>query len=319
MTVDDREIWVRRYASETVGGQVVYRPAPRWLSGYVLGYAGWDMDLTVPIQRRLLPFGGISVLLDFAPPVKPGRAGFRFPAAGMHDYPIVFGQAGRYFGAGIGLTPAGAYALFGTPMHELTNVLVELGDLIGDRAERLAERLAQARTWSARFDLLDGLLPRWLQAGPAQLDDVAHAWRLLRQASGRITVAELAVAVGRSRRYLELRFRDQVGVPPKAAARILRFQQALRLATCSGRPAWSEVAARCGYVDQAHLTKDFRRLAGCTPTDLLARKENWRRPDVCLASTLVGGTVCAPPSPLAAEGEQRALFDHAKPGLPRQP
>jgi AraC-like DNA-binding protein len=306
MTVDDWEIWVHRYSSETLGGQVVYRPAPPWLSGYVLGYSGWDMDTTVPVQRRLLPFGGVCVLLDFAPsvrmppvrPVQPGRTGFRFPVAGMHNFPFVFGQAGRHFGLAIGLTPAGAYALFGTPMHEFANVLVELDDLIGGRAEQLAGRLAQARTWSARFDLLDGLLPRWLQAGPAQLDEVAHAWRLLRQASGRITVAELANAIGRSRRYLELRFRDQVGIPPKAAARIVRFQQALRLATCSGPPAWTEVAARCGYVDQAHLTRDFRQLAGCTPTYLLARKENWRRPDVRLAATFIGGTVCVSPGPL---------------------
>ena len=88
MTVDDWEIWERRYASEAVRGQVVYRSAPRRLSGYVLGYCGWDMDMTVPVQRRLLPFGGVRVLLDLAPPdrlppagfvapVQPGRTGFR--------------------------------------------------------------------------------------------------------------------------------------------------------------------------------------------------------------------------------------------------
>jgi transcriptional regulator GlxA family with amidase domain len=76
--------------------------------------------------------------------------------------------------------------------------------------------------------------------------------------------------VGRSGRYLELRFRDQVGVPPKTAARVLRFQHALSVATGSSRPAWSQVAAQCGYVDQAHLNREFRQLAGCTPTELLA-------------------------------------------------
>jgi AraC-like DNA-binding protein len=303
---------MHRYASEKVSGQIVYRPAPQLLSGYVLGYSGWDMDMTLPVQRRLLPFGGVSVLLDFVPQVRlapvnsvqSGRTEFRFPVAGMHDFPIVFDQAGRQFGVGIGLTPAGAYALFGTPMHELANVLVGLSELIGDRAEQLAERLTQARTWSARFDLLDDLLLRWFLAGPAQLDDVTHAWRLLHQASGRVTVGELADAVGRSRRYLELQFRDQIGMPPKTAARILRFQQSLRLATRSGRPVWSEVATRCGYVDQAHLNRDFRQLAGCTPTDLIARKEHWHRPDVRLASTLVAGTVCAQLDPLAGRGRR---------------
>jgi AraC-like DNA-binding protein len=316
--VKDWEIRVRRAASGAADGEVVYRPAPERLSGYVLGYSGWDLHMTLPVQRRMLPFGGVSVLLDLGSSDPPGRTGLRFPVAGMHDCPIVLTQVGRHCGVGIGLTPAGAYALFGTPMHELANVLVELSDLIGGRAEQLAERLARARTWPARFDLLDELLPRWLQAGPGQLDDVAYAWRRLRQASGRITVAELADTVSRSRRYLELRFRDQIGVPPKTAARVLRFEHALSLATGSGRPAWSEVATQCGYVDQAHLTKDFRQLAGCTPSDLLARKENWRYPDIRLASILVGGTLCPPSGPEPVQGQRRAGLYCAKAGLPGQ-
>ena len=164
--MDGWEIRVRRYASETVNGQVVYRRAPRWLSPHVLGYSGWQVDMTLPIQRRLVPFGGVSVLLDFVPPIRESVLGvrhrFHFPVAGMHDGPIVFRQAGRHFGVGVGLTPAGAYALFGTPMHELTNAVVELSDLIGNRAEQLTERLAQAPSWPARFALLND--------SPAQMD-----------------------------------------------------------------------------------------------------------------------------------------------------
>ncbi|MBV9382887.1 MAG: AraC family transcriptional regulator [Streptosporangiaceae bacterium] len=273
--MNDWETRIRRYASEAVNGQVVHWPAAPWLSDYVLGYSGFDVTLAQPIPRRLLPFGGVSVLVDLVPPVRRALgtgipAAFRFPVAGMHDCPIVFSQSGHHFGVGIGLTPAGAYALFGTPMHELRNVVAELGDLIGPRADQLAERLAQARGWPARFGLLDELLPTWIKAGPAQREDVAHAWRRLRQSAGCITVAELADDVGRSGRYLEMRFRDQIGLSPKTAARVLRFQRALRIATASGCPAWSEVAARCGYVDQAHLNRDFRRFAGCSPTELLA-------------------------------------------------
>ena len=276
--VDGWELRVRRYVSETLNGQVVYRRAAPWLAPHVLGYSGYDVDIPLLVPRRLMPFDGVSVLLDFVSPVRlpphPGplvRTAFRFPVAGMHDRPVLFSQAGRHFGVGIGLTPAGAYALFGTPMHELTNVLADLTELIGDRAERLADRLMHIPDWAGRFRLLDRLLPQLIQAGPEQADEVARAWQRLGQSSGRITVAELAEDVGRSDRYLEMRFRDQIGVSPKTAARILRFQRAVRIATVSGSLAWAEVAARCGYVDQAHLNRDFRRLAGCTPTELLAR------------------------------------------------
>lgn len=266
-----------RYASETASGQVTHRRPPPWLADYVFGYTGYQVDMTVPVARRLVPFGGVSVLLDFAQALRkptaetvPGlRAQYRLPVAGLFDRPVLFSQAGYHFGVGVGLTPAGAYALFGTPMHELTNTIAELGELIGEQAGRLAGRLADTPGWRARFALLDDVLLSWIQAGPVQHDQVARAWRRLRQSSGRVTVAALAQEVGWSSRYLEIRFRDQVGVSPKTAARILRFQHAVRLAGSPGRPAWSQVTAACGYVDQPHLNRDFRQFAGCSPVALL--------------------------------------------------
>ena len=34
---------------------------------------------------------------------------------------------------------------------------------------------------------------------------------------------------------------------------------------------WSAVAARAGFFDQAHLTREFKRFAGCTPSAYLGR------------------------------------------------
>jgi AraC-like DNA-binding protein len=78
-------------------------------------------------------------------------------------------------------------------------------------------------------------------------------------------VADLAHEVGWSRRHLTDRFTDEYGIGPKQAARIERFQHARQLIG-GGHPV-ADVAARCGYADQAHLTRDFRALGGCTPTE----------------------------------------------------
>ena len=56
-----------------------------------------------------------------------------------------------------------------------------------------------------------------------------------------------------SRQYLVTKFREEVGLPPKTVARILRFQRALALADGAARPDWAGIAADCGYADQAHL------------------------------------------------------------------
>lgn len=54
-------------------------------------------------------------------------------------------------------------------------------------------------------------------------------------------------------------FREQVGLAPKAVARILRFEGLCR--RLGADPArWADIASECGYHDQAHLNGDFRQL-----------------------------------------------------------
>jgi AraC-like DNA-binding protein len=92
-------------------------------------------------------------------------------------------------------------------------------------------------------------------------------------------VPRLAEEVGWSVRQLENRFREQIGLGPKSAARVLRLQRARRL-LASGRSA-AETAAICGFYDQAHLSGEFRKMTGCTPREFAAAR----------------GAVAAPPRP----------------------
>ncbi|MGH3926723.1 MAG: helix-turn-helix domain-containing protein, partial [Pseudonocardiaceae bacterium] len=110
--------------------------------------------------------------------------------------------------------------------------------------------------------------------------EVAWAWGQLLRSSGNVPVRRLAEGTGWSRRHLLTRFRDQIGLAPKPAARVLRFRRAADLlvpgsgaAGGSDLPASrsiADVAAECGYADHAHLVRDFRALAGCTPSQYVA-------------------------------------------------
>ena len=95
------------------------------------------------------------------------------------------------------------------------------------------------------------------QAAP----EVGWAWRELCRTGGRTGVAALTAATGWSHRHLATRFRQQVGLSPKAFGRVLRFQRAVDLLRAPAPPALAEIAASCGYFDQAHLNRDFRELA----------------------------------------------------------
>ncbi len=105
---------------------------------------------------------------------------------------------------------------------------------------------------------------------------VANAWRRLRQTHGAVTVAELATETGWSARHLSARFLAELGLSPKAAARVIRFDRARRalLRRCASgqRARLADFAAEAGYYDQAHLAREFRDLAGCPPSQFLAEE-----------------------------------------------
>jgi AraC-like DNA-binding protein len=80
--------------------------------------------------------------------------------------------------------------------------------------------------------------------------------------------------VGWSRQHLARRFHDEFGLSPKLAGRVVRFEKACRM--LKSTPSFvsiAQVAASCGYYDQAHLTRDFVELAGCSPGRLLAEED----------------------------------------------
>jgi len=189
------------------------------------------------------------------------------------------------------VTWRGARALLGLPAGELAGDVVGLPDLLGDRAGELVERLAAAPTWRRRFRLLDttlsGLLDDDRGEPPAE---VVQAWRRLTETAGNLRIDALARELGWSRRHLNNRFRREIGLPPKAAARVIRFDRARHLLRSPPRPSLAATATQCGYVDQAHLARDFRALGGLTATQWLAEFPSVQDVDAALGDDGPHGT-----------------------------
>ncbi|QYN39630.1 helix-turn-helix domain-containing protein [Pseudonocardia sp. DSM 110487] len=257
------------------------RPHPA-LAGCVVRYLGYREHSTTPVRRRQAPGASCTLILGLGPPIRlHGPAGPSVPAsflAGMHDGPVLTEFTGHQYGLQVDLSPLGVFALLGRSMAELTNVSPQLTELDVPELAGLPARLAEEPGWPRRFALLDDVLLGRLDASTIRPDpQVAWAWRRLRRSAGRVGVRELADDTGWSRRHLLTRFRAQVGLGPKTAARVLRFHHAARLlapasvygAATPAAPSISDVAAACGYADHAHLVREFHALAGCTPTEYL--------------------------------------------------
>ncbi|MFI1933142.1 helix-turn-helix domain-containing protein [Streptomyces sp. NPDC020330] len=174
------------------------------------------------------------------------------------------------------LPPLAARAVLGVSPRELDGAVNGLEDLWGRPARCLRERMTDATSWQERLELTDAFLAERAAGAPSVSPEVAAAWDTIVARRGRVRVAGLAASFGWSRKRLWSRFTDQVGLTPKRAAMLVRFDHAAR-ALCAGESA-DTVAFACGYADQSHLHRDVTALAGCTPRALAGRSTSAGRP-----------------------------------------
>ena len=189
------------------------------------------------------------------------------PAFVHHDVPCS--------GIRIAVSPLGARTLFGLPAGELAGLDPHATEVLGGFATELRERVLTAVGWRERFLTVDRLLRRRLagEAAPPPAG-LIHAWRRIRDAAGVVRVDDVAREVGWSTRRLAQQFATEIGLSPKVTARVVRFDQArrqlARLRRAADELVLAQVAADCGYYDQAHLAREFVALAGLPPSRWLA-------------------------------------------------
>ena len=242
---------------------LIRRAPAHELRGHVTGYYGFGERTGAPVRRCEGPGVAIVVILAFAEHWLIDGARRTSFVGGLHESQVATEHPGRSLGMQIDLDPPAARAIFGVPLHQLANRTVPLEDVLDDPF--LVERLAMSSGWRARFELLDSTLAaRLAHAHPST--DVAWAWRRLSATHGRIPIGRLAEELGWSRKRIVSRFREEIGLPPKAVAKLLRFERARRLA---GKMPWVQLAFECGYYDQSHLINDFRAITGRTPETFL--------------------------------------------------
>ncbi|MDQ3988962.1 MAG: helix-turn-helix domain-containing protein [Actinomycetota bacterium] len=258
---------------------VAARPRPA-LRSLVAGYTGYRIEGAEPGVHRGLPSRHLTFIItvegtvDLAAMPDPRQAPASFGAmvGGLHSGPALIRHNGNQHGIQAALTPLGARTLLGMPASELATAVVDLGVLLGPAADELADRVRSARTWTDRFLALDAVLARAARNRGEPDPEVGWAWERLRASRGAIGIRALADEVGWSRRHLGERFRREYGLTPKEAARVMRFEVARELLRPPDRPPLADVAVRAGYYDQAHFTREWRDLAGCSPTRWLAEE-----------------------------------------------
>ena len=262
---------VRRQRLEDGGWELAEAPPAPRLEGLVRGYVGFVESSVTPLRRREVPSGTGVLIVNFGVPLEVGVAGRPSTAhaegfvARVSDLPATTAFSGTSAGVQVNFTPFGLHLFCNLAIDELPAPAVGLQELLGAEGRQLAEALQEAPDWESRFDLLDAAIDRRFAAARPSTPSVEWAWRALEASAGRVEIGTLSDRIGCSHRHLIAGFREQVGVPPKTAARILRFERAAHLVRAARPAALARIANESGYHDQAHMTREFRVLAGITP------------------------------------------------------
>jgi AraC-like DNA-binding protein len=252
------------------------RPAAElapWVSD-IIGYAENGIRLTGAIETAslvvplVISFGAPFAIALGRPPAPTERFGSF--TSGLFAGHVVIDSTGASACVQVNFTPFGAFRFFGVPVGELCGRMVPLEDMSDAGLGELRRRLEDTADWNLRLQLAEAFIAARLRRAPAEHPATAAAFRTLCAGYGEVPVATVAARVGWSRKQLAQRFRDEVGLPPKAVARILRFNRLLALAGSGEANGWADLAAACGYADQPHLSREFAALGGITPARWLA-------------------------------------------------
>ncbi len=266
--------------------QVVGEPAPG-LRGIVIRYVGYRLAGFEAGVHIALPSPNLTFVVTIDDPLQmvalpsgeKGPVSYDVLIGGLHTQHGLIAHDGRQHGVQIELSPLGVQRLFGVPSAALAQDVLAGHDLLGSVADELHERVSAAPSWRGRFRAIDDVFTRCVRSrerSPCPRPEVAWLWQRVLRSGGQVAAGDLAADIGWSRRHLAARFKAELGLTPKAAARVVRFDRARRM-LARPNPGIAAVAASCGYADQSHLSREFLAFAGRPPARLF-------REDTTLAS-----------------------------------
>ncbi|OBK34350.1 AraC family transcriptional regulator [Mycobacterium sp. 1245111.1] len=226
----------------------------------------------VDYRSRALPRGAVTLVIDVGERQQldfyaaDGSTRLTVPSAfitGSHTASYVSEMPAGQPAMAVHFRPGGAYPFLRMPLSDLENAYIGLDDIWGSAGIELHERLIDAPTAAARFGILEAFLLSQPCSSVRRHPGVAAALAAI-EANPSIRMAELRHLVGMTTKRLVALFRAEVGLSPKAYARVRRLQASLRLL---GSMSGARVAAEAGYFDQAHFVREFRSFTGMTPSE----------------------------------------------------
>ena len=161
---------------------------------------------------------------------------------------------------------------FDIPASEFFNRTVPLRYILKDETQKLEEELAGASSFSERIKITEQFFADRLHKNNKkyELARIENSIRLINDSRGIVSVDYLASEACLSRKQFERTFSSFIGISPKQFLKIIRFQNAVHEKSKDGKLNLTELTYKCGYYDQSHMSNDFFKISGMTPSQYFA-------------------------------------------------
>lgn len=167
---------------------------------------------------------------------------------------------------GIVFKPTAIATLFNYPMKELADKRIALENVIGETASTvLYDRLKNEPRTEYRLALIHSFLLEAMSGYENRVNVADSASDIILESKGTITIEQLLDQLAVSRRYLERKFAEKVGLTPKQYCRIVRMAHISKIVANHQTIDWQDLVYKGGFHDQNHFIKDFKALNMLSP------------------------------------------------------
>jgi len=186
---------------------------------------------------------------------------------GIRDVPVTLGTPEGATGSiGLEFTTDGAYKFLNTPMYELTNNLFSFSELYGKEGKQLLKLIEENENPKQKINIIQGFLLNQLKSMERNNLILNYSVNFISSLQGLASIKELEKKTGYSKRYLDMLFKNYLGISPKTYSTIIRFQHFYKTFGENRSSDTIIQSALESYYDQSHFIKEFKRYTGYAPT-----------------------------------------------------
>jgi AraC-like DNA-binding protein len=251
-----------------------FQPEPQ-LVGYVSKIWVFESSGRVPSDdmKLIVPNGMAKITIPFRNGVS-GRnkdvyhlsKESRITLIGICDIPAVVDVEHDAPSGNIGIefSALGAYRIFPFRQSEIKNHILLLEDVFGRSAREVQEEIANVESIPRKISIIQKYLVKLLtNSEPDPILD--YCVRQIKITNGLATIGELEAKTGYSSRWLYEKFINKVGLSAKSFSSIVRFMQFYERWAKQPNYEYVKDYMYNYFYDQAHFTKEFKRLTGLSP------------------------------------------------------